>query len=212
MSAFDGWYGRLYDATVNARALAPLGGFLLWGADVERAYRLMARSIECEPGQLVVDVPTGGGVAFSAGAPATRGRLLGIDLSAQMLDRARRRREAVGVVDRVDLLRADATRLPLRDSTADRICCFTSIHCLPEAVHPALLTEFRRVLKPGGELVGTTLVRDGGGRWRASVRLARLSGFFTPPAAATLEGLARAAGFAVWEADRSGSFLYFRGK
>ena len=212
MTAFDGWYGRLYDSTINSRKLAPWGGFLLWGADIGRAYDLMARSIECEPGQLVLDVPTGGGVTFATGAPNTRGHLIGVDLSAAMLRRAGRRRREAGLDGRIDLVQADATRLPLVDGCADRVCCFTSIHCLPERLHPGLLSEFRRVLKPGGKLVGTTLTRDGAGAWNLNVRLARLSGFFTPPSAARLEAQARAAGFTVWDADRRGALLYFRGE
>src|SRR5438094_8770432 len=56
---FDSWYGRLYDAGVNRRDLVVPGAFLLWGADVAGVFRLMDSAIACEPGQVVLDAPTG---------------------------------------------------------------------------------------------------------------------------------------------------------
>jgi len=111
---FDSWYGRLYDAGVNRRDLAVPGGFLLWGADVARVFRLMDSAVACEPGQVVLDAPTGGGVTFARGAPATLGLLVGIDLSRPMLERAARRRRAARLrPQRVLLARAGAIRLPI---------------------------------------------------------------------------------------------------
>lgn len=202
---FDGIYGRLYDAGIQNRTLAPWGGFLAWGADITRLYRLMEDSIACEPGEVVLDVPTGGGVAFAAGAPRTRGLLLGADVSLGMLRRARTR-----LPPNVELVQADATRLPLASASVDRACCFNSLHCLPRGLHPALFKELRRVLKPGGTLVGSVLVADAELPWRLNVRLARLSGFFAPPDSRALVRQARRAGFRHWEADLDGALLTFR--
>ena len=202
---FDGIYGRFYDAGIRNRALAPWGGFLMWGADIVRLYRLMEDSIACEEGEVVLDVPTGGGVTFATGAPRTRGLLVGADISMGMLRRAAPRRPA-----HVELVQADAGRLPLGDASVDRACCFNSLHCLPRGIHGKVLKELRRVLKPGGALVGTVLVTDAEGPWRLNVQLARLSGFFSPADSRTLARQARRAGFRHWEADLDGALLTFR--
>ncbi|HEX6348941.1 MAG TPA: class I SAM-dependent methyltransferase [Candidatus Dormibacteraeota bacterium] len=207
---FETVYGELYDAGVQSR-LAPLGGFLLWGADVERFLAAMATGVACRKGQLVVDCPTGGGVTFARGLPDTKGRLLGVDLSRLMLTRARARAEALPAAQRrhLDLARGDATRLPLADASADRVLCFNSLHCIP--AHRVVLREFRRVLKPGGELVGTTLVADAPLPWQLNVQAARLSGFFVPPHSRRLRADARAAGFRHWNTERTGALLFFQG-
>jgi len=208
---FDSWYGRLYDAGVNLRELAVPGGFLFWGADIASIFRLMDSAVACNPGEVILDAPTGGGVTFARGAPATLGLLVGADLSRPMLERAARRRRAGGLrPERVLLARADVTRLPFLDGSVDRVVCFNSLHCIPN--HAAVLDEFRRVLKPAGRLVGTTLVEDAPLPWRINVEAARLGGFFVPPDSARLLRLARAAGFREWSTERSGALLSFRGE
>jgi ubiquinone/menaquinone biosynthesis C-methylase UbiE len=207
---FETVYGTLYDVGVQSR-LAPLGGFLMWGADVERFLRTMADGIACAKGEVVVDCPTGGGVTFAGGLARTRGLLVGVDLSSLMLARARARARALPAAQRrhLALVRGDATRLPLASAVADRVLCFNSLHCIPR--HRAVLKEFRRVLKPGGELVGTTLTADAPMPWRLNVLGARLSGFFVPPDSGRLRADARAAGFEKWETDRTGALMFFRG-
>src|SRR5919197_1541744 len=107
---FETWYGVLYDAGVQS-ALAPLGGALLWGADVSRLFREIAEGVACGPGQVVLDCPTGGGLTFARGLPRTRGTLIGVDLSRLMLRRAADRRRRLRSRHRVALVRGDATLL-----------------------------------------------------------------------------------------------------
>jgi ubiquinone/menaquinone biosynthesis C-methylase UbiE len=208
--AFETWYGALYDAGVQSR-FAPIGGALMWGADVERMVRLMDSAVRCERGEVVLDCPTGGGVTFARGLPATRGLLIAADLSGLMLDRARRRREELPPRQRarVALLRADAARLPLADACVERVVCFNSLHCIPG--HAPVLREFRRVLRPGGLLVGTVLTADAPVPWRAATVAARMSGFFFPPDSRRLAASARRLGFRTWEVERTGALLFFSG-
>jgi SAM-dependent methyltransferase len=209
---FETWYGRLYDAGIQTRSLAIPGGLLLWGADVPRIYQMMADGIACDPGQVVLDLPTGGGVTFAAGAPETDGLLVGIDLSRLMLGRAAARRRRAGLERKVALVRADARRLPLLDASVDRVLSFNSLHCMPDEVHLPVLREVRRVLKPGGALVGTTLVADASIPFRFNIELARLGRFFFPPDSRLLAARARRAGFRLWTQDRVGAALYFHGE
>ena len=207
---FETAYGTLYDAGVQSR-LAPIGGFLMWGADIERFLRTMAEGVACRKGEVVLDCPTGGGVTFARGLPKTKGVLVGADLSSLMLARARARAERLPPAQRrhLALVRGDATGLPLADAAIDRVLCFNSLHCIRG--QRQVLEEFRRVLRPGGELVGTTLVADAPLPWRVNVIGARLGGFFFPPDSRRLRADARAAGFKSWETDRTGALMFFRG-
>jgi ubiquinone/menaquinone biosynthesis C-methylase UbiE len=172
---------------------------------------MMDLAIACEEDELVLDVPTGGGVTFARGAAETRGLLVGVDLSRSMLERAaRRRRDARLSVEHVLLARGDATRLPFFDGSVDRVCCFNSLHCIPNQA--AVLKEFRRVLRRGGELVGTTVVEDAPLPWRVNVEVARLGGFFVPPHSRALARQAHAVGFRRWTSEQVGAVLYFRGE
>ncbi|MEP7104267.1 MAG: class I SAM-dependent methyltransferase [Chloroflexota bacterium] len=207
---FETAYGTLYDAGVQSR-LAPIGGFLMWGADIGRFQRAMADGVACRKGEVVLDCPTGGGVTFARGLPKTKGLLVGADLSSLMLARARARVERLPPAQRnhLALVRGDATRLALADAAIDRVLCFNSLHCIPGQRH--VLKEFRRVLKPGGELVGSTLVADAPLPWRVNVMGARLGGFFFPPDSRRLRADALAAGFESWQTDRTGALMFFRG-
>lgn len=169
----------------------------------------MESAVGCERGEIVLDCPTGGGVSFAGGLPATRGLLVAADLSRLMLERASARRAALGTRRRrhVALVRADATRLPLSEGSVDRVACFNSLHCIPG--QGRVLREFRRVLRPGGRLVGTVLVSDAPPPWSAAVAAARLSGFFVPPDSRKLAAAARREGFRHWDAERTGALLLF---
>jgi SAM-dependent methyltransferase len=77
-------------------------------------------------------------------------RLLGIDLSAPMLDRYRAKAAAEGL-DAPAVLLADAIRLPFRKASFDAVIEVHVLHLIPswrEAV-----AEVRRVLRPGGTLL-----------------------------------------------------------
>jgi SAM-dependent methyltransferase len=87
-----------------------------------------------------------------------RGRqLLGVDLSVPMLRRYRAKAAALGLRP-PPLLRADATRLPLRDASVDAVLEVHVLHLIP--TWRAALAEVRRVLAPGG----LVLVGRGGHR------------------------------------------------
>ena len=97
--------------------------------------------------ETVLDVGCGTGW-LAAGLPRALPGLpvIGVDLSQGMLERAR----AAGAWP---LLRADAQRLPLATASVDLIVTRGVLHHLPDV--PAALTEWRRVLRPGGAVVVT---------------------------------------------------------
>ena len=108
------------------------------------------------PSAVVLDVATGtGAVAFEL-APTVghQGRVVGVDLTMAMLQRAAERRRASAAhapERRVQLASADTTRLPFRDASFAVVACRFSVHHFTEAV-PGLI-EMARVLRPGGRLV-----------------------------------------------------------
>jgi SAM-dependent methyltransferase len=80
-----------------------------------------------------------------------RGRdLVGVDLSLPMLERYRGKAAAAGLPP-PRLLRADATRLPLRDACAGAVLQIHLLHLIPS--WERALAEARRVLAPGGVLL-----------------------------------------------------------
>lgn len=111
------------------------------------------------PGMRILDAATGTGLAAMAAARAAgpTGRVVGVDLSAGMLARARQSVAAAGLTQ-VDLVEADATSLPrFADGSFDLILCSAGLLYLP--VQEAL-REWRRLVTPGG-LVGFSTMREG---------------------------------------------------
>ena len=77
---------------------------------------------------------------------ATRGhRVVGVDSSAEMLDRARAR------VPQAVFLRGDLHRLPLTDGAVDVVVCALALVHVPSLA--PVMAEFARVLRLGGHLV-----------------------------------------------------------
>jgi ubiquinone/menaquinone biosynthesis C-methylase UbiE len=202
--------GWAYDLGVNTRPLARVAGRVEWGSDVGRMFQVMEEALRLPRGQVALDVPVGGGTTYGAGAPELKGLLVGVDLSPAMLARAARRRAAAGLQARIVLARGDATRLPLAAASVDRVLCFNGLHVIPDK--EATLAEFRRVLKPGGRLLGTVLVADGRRPYSSLVALERLATFFVPPTTGELRSLAARFGFRHWEQDVEGTLVYFRGE
>jgi ubiquinone/menaquinone biosynthesis C-methylase UbiE len=83
-------------------------------------------------------------------------QLVGVDASAPMLERARRR--ATGLGRPIDLLLADAQRLPFPDRSFDSVVSTLSLCTIPD--EGRALAEARRVLRPGGRLIWLEHVRS----------------------------------------------------
>ncbi len=82
--------------------------------------------------------------------------VIGLDLSAAMLERARSRARQSRV--RVWLVRGDAQQLPIRDESVDCVVSLLSLCTIPD--YRRALNEAHRVLRPGGRLVLVEHVRS----------------------------------------------------
>lgn len=102
-------------------------------------------------GATVVDIGCGAGtdLLLAARHAGPTGRAVGIDMTAEMRERARGGARAAGLTN-VDVLEGDATRLPLPDASVDVVISNGVINLVPEKERA--FAEISRVLKPGGRL------------------------------------------------------------
>jgi SAM-dependent methyltransferase len=106
-------------------------------------------------GEVVVDLGSGGGldVFLAAEKVGPNGRAIGIDMTPEMLELARRnaaKRIEGGAHDNVEFHLATIDRLPLADASVDVVISNCVINLAPDK--PAVFREIARVLKPGGRL------------------------------------------------------------
>ncbi len=106
-------------------------------------------------GETVVDLGSGGGldVFLAAEKVGPQGRAIGIDMTPEMIDLARRnagKRQAAGATANVEFQLATIDALPLADSSVDCVISNCVINLAPDK--RAVFREIARVLKPGGRL------------------------------------------------------------
>src|SRR6266545_925882 len=88
------------------------------------------------------------GVAGELAEVAPELRVTGVDVAAEMVERATALAATSGVADRVRFLVGDVASLPLRDATFDVVVSTFSAHHWPDPARG--LSEIHRVLRPGG--------------------------------------------------------------
>jgi SAM-dependent methyltransferase len=109
-------------------------------------------------GEHVVDVGSGAGIdsLIAAGMVGPSGRVVGVDMTAAMLAKARSAAAAAGVAN-VEFREGTAEALPVEDAWADVVISNGVLNLLPDK--SLGLAEMARVLKPGGRLqLGDILV------------------------------------------------------
>jgi len=134
-----------------------------WGVLTEsRATDLALEWAEIRDGEAVLEVAVGTGRLLERIAALNgHGINEGVDLSPHMLARATKRLH--GVPGNLALRRADAAALPYRDASFDLVLSSYMFDLLAEAEFSPVLQEFKRVLRPGGRIVITSMTF--GQRW-----------------------------------------------
>lgn len=104
-----------------------------------------------EPGSVVLDLGCGAGTDLLIAAQMTgpTGRVIGVDMTPSMLERARASSREIGLAN-VELHESLIETLPLRDASVDVVISNGVIDLVPDK--DAVLDEIDRVLRPGGRL------------------------------------------------------------
>jgi ubiquinone/menaquinone biosynthesis C-methylase UbiE len=89
------------------------------------------------------------GTAINLGLYPREVRLTGVDLSPEMLARARSRSDEIGRP--IELREADVEALPFEDATFDTVVSTLAMCAVPDV--RAAIAEMHRVLRPGGRLL-----------------------------------------------------------
>jgi demethylmenaquinone methyltransferase / 2-methoxy-6-polyprenyl-1,4-benzoquinol methylase len=168
-----GQNGRWRSAMVGC--VLPADGVVL---DVASGTAGVALQLAAPPGwQAAAPNGTRHGAQGEAGGAA---RVVGVDLTEEMLREGRRRVAAAGMADRVGLVAGRAEQLPFPDGHFDAL---TFTYLLRYVRDPqATLAELARVLKPGGTMASLEFCVPTGALWRpawwAYTRLALPAGGF----------------------------------
>ena len=131
------WLGRLFLWSMNASHSALTD----WGLG----------HVQIEPDSAILDVGCGGGRTIEKmAARASRGRVAGVDYSAESVAASRAQNRSAVEAGRVEIHQASVAQLPFPDGSFDLVTAVETHYYWPDL--PANTREILRVLKPGGTL------------------------------------------------------------
>ncbi len=127
-------YARIYD--------------ILFGPIFHPGRKVIVEALECQPGDRILEVGVGTGLSLPLYPDHVK--VTGIDISTEMLEKARQRiqRDRLSQVDEV--LEMDAERMEFADASFDKVVAMYVVSVVPDLAQ--LVKEMRRVCKPNGEI------------------------------------------------------------
>jgi phosphatidylethanolamine/phosphatidyl-N-methylethanolamine N-methyltransferase len=135
-------YAKVYDA--------------LFGPVLQPGRKAVMEALECRPGERVLEVGVGTGLSLPLYPPYVR--VTGIDLSREMLEKARLRVGRRQLSNVEGLLEMDAEAMDFPDASFDKIVAMYVVSVVPQPAR--LLRELHRVCKPDGEIFIVNHVRS----------------------------------------------------
>lgn len=121
------------------------------------------KMLAAQPGEKILEVGFGTGhclVEIAQGV-GDLGKVLGIDISDNMVSLAQELLQREGLADRANLRRGDAENLPYESNSLDGIFFSFTLELFDTPELPKVLTECKRVLRPGGRIVVVAVSREG---------------------------------------------------
>lgn len=104
-----------------------------------------------QEGQTVLDIGSGAGIDcfIAAEKVGPTGKVIGLDMTPEMIERARRNATEAGVAN-VEFRFGEAEKMPVEDTSVDWVISNCVINLSPDK--PAVFAEIGRILRPGGRI------------------------------------------------------------
>lgn len=148
------------DTTIMSEDYSTLAGYNP-DADLGLGCGLPTQFAQIKPGDVVIDLGSGAGNDCFVARAATgeTGKVIGIDFTEAMINKARENAEKLGF-NNVEFRFGDIEKMPVTANTANVVVSNCVLNLVPDK--EAVISEIYRVLKPGGHFSISDIVLEGG--------------------------------------------------